>query len=236
MVDFHTHILPNMDDGANCLATSIEMLRQSFLQGVDVVVSTSHFYANEEYPREFLLRRKEAFERLDDAMLMEAEVFPKIVLGAEVLYFPGISEAEEISELTIGDSNCILIEPPMTPWTDSILDEIMRVGKERNCRPIIAHVDRYMTYLGDKTLISRVQERNMLVQVNADYFLNPATSRKALKHLKQGNIHLIGSDCHNLTNRPQNLGKVRRLASENGLAEEFTMLSRNAALLLKGNA
>ena len=234
MVDFHTHILPNMDDGADCVETSLKMLRQSFLQGVDVVVSTSHFYANEEYPRDFLLRRKEAFEKLDEAMLMQAEVFPKIILGAEILYFPGMSEAEEISELTIGDTNFVLVEPPMAAWTDSMLDEIVRMGKNRNCLPVIAHVDRYMTYLGDKSLISRVQERNMLVQVNADYFLNPATSRKALKHLKQGEIHFVGSDCHNLTNRAQTLGNVRRLAREKGLAEEFAMLSRNAALLLKG--
>lgn len=234
MIDFHAHILPNMDDGADCVETSLKMLRQSFLQGVDVVVSTSHFYANEECPGDFLLRRKAAFERLDDAMLMRPEVFPKIILGAEVLYFPGMSDAEEISELTVGDSNCILVEPPMAAWTDSMLDEIVRLGKKRDCRPVIAHVDRYMTYLGDKSLISRVQERNMLVQVNADYFLNPATSRKALKHLKQGNIHLVGSDCHNLTSRAQTLGKVRRLASENGLAKEFARLSSNAVLLLKG--
>lgn len=234
MIDFHTHILPNMDDGADCMATSLKMLRQSFLQGVDVMVSTSHFYANEEYPGDFLLRRKKAFERLDAAMLLQPTVFPKIILGAEVLYFPGISEAEEIAQLTIGASNCILIEPPMAAWTDSILDEIVRMGKKQNCRPVIAHVDRYMTYLEDESLISRVRERNLLVQVNAGYFLNPATTRKAMKHLKQGKIQLVGSDCHNLTNRTQTLGQVRRLARDNGLAEEFDMLSKNAALLLKG--
>ena len=233
MIDFHSHILPEMDDGADCVETGLAMLRESFLQGVDTLVSTSHFYADEDYPQRFLERRMRSFQTLQDAMLVQAEVFPEIVLGAEVLYFPGISQAEELEAMMIGESCCMLVEPPMADWTDSMLDEIFQMGKNLKCRPVIAHVDRYMTYLGDKSLITRVLEREMLVQVNAGYFLNPATEKSAMKHLKRGEIHLIGSDCHNMGNRMPNLGQARRLARAHGLQNEFDMLSRNAALLLK---
>ena len=47
MIDFHCHILPGVDDGAADVKMSLAMLRQSFLQGVDLMVSTCHFYANE---------------------------------------------------------------------------------------------------------------------------------------------------------------------------------------------
>lgn len=234
MIDFHSHILPEMDDGADCVETSLAMLRESFLQGVDIMVSTSHFYADEDYPQRFLERRMETAKVLQDAMMLQAEVFPRIVLGAEVLYFPGISQAEELAPLMIGNSRCMLVEPPMAQWTDSMLDEILQMGENLKCRPVIAHVDRYMTYLEDESLISRVLEREMLVQVNAGYFLNPATTKSAMKHLKQGDIHLIGSDCHNMSTRAPNLGQVRRLVRTYGLQNEFNMLSRNAALLLKG--
>lgn len=234
MIDFHSHILPKMDDGPECVETSLAMLRESFLQGVDIMVSTSHFYANEDYPQAFLERRMKAAKALQDAMLLQAEVFPRIVLGAEVLYFPGISQAEELASLMIGNSRCMLVEPPMARWTDSMLDEILYMGEKLECRPVIAHVDRYMTYLGDEFLISRVLEREMLIQVNADYFLNPTTTKSAMKHLKQGDIHLIGSDCHNMSTRTPKLGQVRRLVRTYGLQNEFNMLRRNAARLLKG--
>ena len=233
MIDFHSHILPQMDDGADCVETSMAMLRASFQQGVDIIVSTSHFYADEDYPQRFLKRRMKAYQTLQDAMLLQAEVFPKIILGTEVLYFPGISQAEELAPMMIGASRCMLVEPPMADWTDSMLDEIVQMGENLKCRPVIAHVDRYMTYLKDESLISRVLERKMLVQVNAGYFLNPVTTKVAMKHLKQGEIHLIGSDCHNMGNRAPNLGQARRLARAYGLQKEFEMLSRNAALLLK---
>lgn len=233
MIDFHSHILPEMDDGADCVETSLSMLRESFRQGVDALVSTSHFYADEDFPQQFLERRMRAFQTLQDAMLLQPEVFPQIVLGAEVLYFPGISQAAELEPMMIGASRCILIEPPMTDWTDSMLDEIFRMGINMECQPVIAHVDRYMTYLDDESLISRVLERKLLVQMNTGYFLNPNTTKSAMKHLKKGEIHLIGSDCHNMRTRAPNLGQARRLARTHGLQKEFDMLSRNAALLLK---
>ena len=232
MIDFHSHILPNMDDGPEDVAVSLDMLRQSYLQGVDVIVSTSHFYADEEYPKEFLLRRKRAINILRDAILASPEVYPKIVFGAEVLYFPGISDAEEIGSLMIGDTNCILIEPPMAHWTDSMLDEIARLGGNFGCTPVIAHVDRYMQLLRDQTLIDRVRERNMVVQVNAEYFLNPKTVKSAIRNLKKGNIQLIGSDCHNLESRPPNLGFAWKQAKVYGVEREFERLHQNAAALL----
>ena len=234
MIDFHSHILPQMDDGPGSMEESLSMLRMSFQQGVDLIVATSHFYGNEEYPGEFLKRRNSVFEELQNAMLISAEVYPRIVLGAEVLFFPGISEAEEIVDLGIGSSKCILIEPPMTHWSDRMLDEIVQMQKNYNCIPVIAHVDRYMQVLGDKSLMERVRERKLIVQVNAEYFLNPKSVKSAIKNLKMGNIHLIGSDCHNMETRVPNLGLARRQAKAFGAESEFNRLHQNAVDLLWG--
>lgn len=232
MIDFHAHILPQVDDGPSRMEDSLTMLSWSFQQGVDIVVSTSHFYGNEEYPDAFIKRRNQAYEALQNAMLVTAEVYPNIVLGAEVLFFPGISEAEDIIDLRIGTSRCILIEPPMSPWSDRMLDEIAQMGKNLHCLPVIAHVDRYMQILRDKTLIERVRERKMLVQVNVDYFLNSKTIKSAMQNLKLGNIHLIGSDCHNLESRVPNLWLARRQAKVYGAETEFNRLHQNAMQLL----
>lgn len=233
MIDFHSHILPGMDDGAEDVDTSLQMLYQSYLQGVDCIVATSHFYADEEFPQGFLSRREAALANLRQAMQQKFNVYPEILLGAEVLYFPGISEAEEIQQLQIAQTHCILIEPPMIRWTDSMLDDILNMGERFGCVPVIAHVDRYMNMLRDKTLIDRVRERDMLVQVNASYFLNSATVRDALRNLKLGKLDFIGSDCHNLSNRAPNLGAAQRVAAKHGLLEDFQQLSRNAEFFLR---
>lgn len=232
MIDFHCHILPGVDDGPQTLEESLAMLRESFLQGVDWMVSTCHFYADEEYPDSFLQRRNRAFRALQEAMLLSPQVYPKLILGAEILYFPGISDAQEMESMMIGSSRSILIEPPMAPWTEQMLDDIVQLGKNLDCTPVIAHVDRYMRRLCDETLIHRLRRRDLLVQVNAGFFLNPETVRQAVRHLKNGDIQLIGSDCHNLTSRPQNLAQARKQAKAHHAEADFDLLERNAAQLL----
>lgn len=231
MIDFHSHVLPKMDDGPKSLRESLEMLSLCFQQGVDAVVSTSHFYADREDPRAFLLRRNRRLQALQEAMLCSTEVYPRMIPGAEVLYFPGISQAREVAELSIA-GRAILIEPPMAPWSDDMLDEIVCLGENFGRKPVVAHVDRYMRMLGDNGLIDRVLERGLLVQVNGSYFLDEKRQKAAIRNLKKGKIHLLGSDCHNLFDRAPNLGPVRRAIRWAGAETEFRKLQENALELL----
>ena len=57
MIDFHTHILPGMDDGSKSVEESIWLLQEEVRQGVDAVMLTPHFYAEENSPVDFLRRR-----------------------------------------------------------------------------------------------------------------------------------------------------------------------------------
>ena len=72
----------------------------------------------------------------------------------------------------------------------------------------------------------------MMVQVNAEYFLDPKTVKAAVRNLKKGYIQLIGSDCHNLYSRAPNLGLARKQAKAFGVEAEFEKLHQNAAELL----
>ena len=58
--DFHTHILPGMDDGAADVSTAVAMIRKLQEQGVERIVLTPHYYAENESVEEFLERREEA--------------------------------------------------------------------------------------------------------------------------------------------------------------------------------
>ena len=122
LIDFHSHILPGIDDGSKTVDMSIAMLRMEAEQGIRHVVATPHFYPQHDTPERFLRRRAEAEYVLREAM-GKYDNLPKLSLGAEVYYFPGISDSESISKLTIDQKRCILIEMPGAPWTDGMFRE-----------------------------------------------------------------------------------------------------------------
>ena len=220
MVDFHSHILPEMDDGSESVEMSLAMLRESKRQGVDLICSTSHFYADEEDPASFLRRRSEAYGRLVAAMENQKE-YPKILLGAEVLYFPGISVADEVRGLILTGTPFLLVEPPMMPWSDAMLDEVEACGKTLHCIPVIAHIDRYMRILDDYTLFDCIRGRKLLIQVNASFFIHRDTRDFALECLQEDRFQMIGSDCHNMDDRCPNIGDAARVIHEAGLSDTF---------------
>ena len=230
MIDFHSHILPEMDDGAGDLNTSLDMLRESKRQGVDVICSTSHFYADEEDPKSFLNRRAEAYSRLS-AAIDNSSKYPKILLGAEALYFPGISVAEEMRNLRLAGTPFLLVEPPMIPWRDTMLDEIEQTGENLRCIPVIAHVDRYMRMLRDASLFDRLRDRRVLTQVNASFFIHD--SERALDLLRQNRIHFIGSDCHNMDERAPNMGAAEEIIRLDGASEYLGTINERIFSLLE---
>ena len=54
----------------------------------------------------------------------------------------------------------------------------------------------------------------LLVQSNANFFIQKNSRRKALNLFKKGRIHLLGSDCHNCSVRPPNLGEAVTILEE----------------------
>lgn len=233
MIDFHSHFLPSIDDGSDSVETSLAMLRESRSQGVDLIFATPHFYADEDDPETFLSRRNAAYTLLKRAMAEEDGDYPQILLGAEILYFPGMSDAEELYELRMGDSPLLLIEPPMMPWTNAMLDEVELIGANLHCIPVIAHVDRFMRFLRDDSLFDRLEDRKVLIQVNANFFLRSETSSLALRYLREERIHFIGSDCHNMDERSPNMGPASVVISDAGLAQAQALIDRRLYRFLK---
>ena len=208
MIDFHSHILPGMDDGASSPEESVAMLEMSAGQGVNHIFATSHFYPYEEDPSSFLRRRREACRELlaFSEGRDRSTPLPEIHLGAEVYYFPGISTCEDIVPLALGETKLLLVEPPMIPFSSSMLDEIEEIGPNLGLIPVIAHLDRYCRFLRDNTLFDLLSERRVLIQVNASFFLHRDSRRLAMEMLEKSRFQILGSDCHNTTTRAPNIG------------------------------
>ena len=205
VTDFHSHILPGIDDGSASLKESIAMLQMEAEQGISRIVATPHFYAQHDNPSRFLKRRAEALEILQAELSRYANL-PEVRVGAEVYYFRGISESDAIGDLMIGEGKYLLVEMPHAPWNEDMYRELEALYVRRGVTPIIAHIDRYIMPLRTFGIPGRLEELPVLVQANADFFTTRATARMALRMLEKDQIHLLGSDCHNLTSRKPNLG------------------------------
>lgn len=221
MVDFHTHILPSMDDGSQSVQESAQMLTQMKKQGIKVVVATSHFDMRRESPQEFLARRQKAMASL-------AEVIPEgicIVPGAEVLYCGvPLHSIENLERLCIGNSRHLLIESMVPDWMEEFHYDLQYLMMQRNITPVLAHIERYYHIGKNRKMIHRISNEGAILQMNAEAFLKPQMSRKAFKILRKEIVRLLGSDCHNTTSRQPNLKQAAEKIADIAGQEKIDMM------------
>ncbi len=204
MTDLHTHILPGMDDGAKNVDESLALLALEREQGVDTVVLTPHFYRNRENPVHFLERRKKAADTLREALSSRGEL-PVVKLGAEVAWWPGLADCDELGELCIEGTKTLLVELPFSPWSERMVASIYDLMGRTGVTPVIAHLERYLK--GQRTeLVRDVLDLGVPVQVSGDVLLEFFKRGPAMKLLKSDEAQLVASDCHNTTSRVPNLG------------------------------
>lgn len=222
MIDLHSHVLPGIDDGSKNVEESLAMLWASARQGIGYVAATPHFYPMENSPEQFLERRRAAAEQL---RAVWQPGLPRLLLGAEVYYFTGISQSIEIETLCLGGT--LLLEMPFCPWTNRMLAEAIALREQRRLNVVLAHIERYFRWQ-PKELWEKLLNRGLLMQCNASFFVDWKTRRRAQKLLAMGRIHLLGSDAHNMTSRPPRMGEARSSIGEAG----WRTLEQNAYRLL----
>ena len=228
-IDFHTHILPEMDDGSGSADMSLQMIRCSLQQRCCCLLLTPHFYAFRDYPEHFFQKRDRQLRLLNEQR--KAPV-PLLIPGAEVHYFEGITSMRELPGMRIEKSPGILIEMPFGKWSGRMVDDILELNHRGGYQVILAHIERYISHQKEATIEKLVSE-GVLMQANASFFTEKFTSKKAIRMLEDGLIHLLGSDCHNLTSRPPNLGDACRLIEEKcGPEMVKSIMDRGMRLLL----
>lgn len=204
MIDWHSHILPCIDDGSHSITESIRLLNSLKAQGVDTVIATPHFYANSDSVPLFLEKRKSAYDNIKDFL---TDDLPQIILGAEVHYYPGISRMADLKQLRVDNTRLLLLELPVSRWTEYTIRELLELSSDTDIKIVLAHVERYYG-LQPYEIFEQLSRNGILMQVNASSFCDFSLKRKVLKLLCSGMVQFIGSDCHNLTTRPPNMDKA----------------------------
>ena len=217
--DLHSHILPGMDDGARTCQESAEMLRRSGEQGVLGMAATPHYYPKEPVTQ-FLERRAASYQRLREYLEENGLTSPELCLGAEVAYHTGLVYEEQLEQLCLGQSRYLLLELPFARWSPNVLRDVRAFRSMWGIVPVIAHLERYQK-LQERRTMEELLDCGVLIQVNAEFLLGFWSRRKAKKLIQRDLVQVLGSDCHNLTSRPPNLGQaVQQLASSPDCVEK----------------
>ncbi|WP_026490877.1 MULTISPECIES: CpsB/CapC family capsule biosynthesis tyrosine phosphatase [unclassified Butyrivibrio] len=232
MIDFHTHILPGIDDGSKDMNMTKKMIRMELEQGVDRIVFTPHFYADNDDLARFLSRRRESYEQLVESLSEDTDFeeidISEFKLGAEVLYFPGIGSSRCLTDLCVEDTRVLLLEMPFRKWTRDVYGEVRDIVEKQHLTVVLVHIERFRHYQKDLSVWNEVLELPVISQVNTECFLSWKSRRFAYKFIKEGHDILLGTDAHNVSSRPVNMAEGRTALKKKfgeGILTEIDQLS-----------
>jgi protein-tyrosine phosphatase len=233
MVDIHSHILPELDDGSSSLSESLEMAREAVKQGIHKIIATPH-HANGAYLNE-TSRVEQSVHFLNEELVLQG-IPLTVYIGQEIRLYQDLLEDLDHSRIvTLNRSKYMLVEfPPshIPNYTDELFHEL----SIQNITPIIAHPERNQEINENPSRLLELIEQGGLSQVTAHSILGgfgKTIQAFSLNLCKNHLAHFLASDAHNLTNRPCVLGHAYQTLREslgNDAADHF---QQNAKCVLE---
>jgi protein-tyrosine phosphatase len=200
IADIHTHILPEMDDGAASVNESVKLLCEEERQGITDVVLTPHYNISEETVGQFLSRRQRSYEMLCEK-IAETGMAAKLglSLGAEVRYDPNLIKSDAY-KLCFENTSYILLEPTGSyPFN---FENTLYWFLAQGITPIIAHVERYSYIYENRSFMEEILSDGIVFQSNAGSLFSHHYGGVVKKLIKHGYVSVLASDAHNLNKRP----------------------------------
>lgn len=239
MIDIHSHIIFDVDDGPSTIEESLALIGESYRQGVRTIVSTSH-------------RRKGMFETPEDkifanfSQVKEAAEAKyeglKILYGGELYYSSDILENLERGQVPkMNNTRFALIEFSMTtPWKEihEAVNKVLMLG----VTPIIAHIERYNALENQEDRVRELINMGCYTQINSVHVLKPRLfgdknrvfKKRARYFLEKNLVHIVASDMHNLGPRPPYMDQARDILTRDfGDRRAFDLFEGNAKTLLE---
>ncbi len=237
MIDVHSHILPNIDDGARNVEISVKMLEISAQSGVSDIIATPHFKPRISNDINlFYQQRGESYGVLMQQISVRNEL-PRVHLGAEVTICVDMSKMEGLNRLCIAGTDYMLTELDMNSFGSWVFHTLFEIQAKQSVKPIIAHIDRYLPYFKGAD-IENLMNVGCPVQLNASALFDRAVKKDVIKLINKypEQICLVGSDCHDTVKRSPDLKKFIAKADKllgDGFIDYITACSKK---LLSGKS
>ncbi len=198
--DFHSHLIPGIDDGSKSIEDTVLMLRKFVELGYTKVITTPHimsdFYRNNpENIKAGLAEVRAAIQKENIPIEIEAAAeyyldfhFDECIKSKNVLSFGPHVDKYVLFELSFASEQ---------PNVKETVFELLTGGY----KPILAHVERYSYYYQDWEKIEEYRDRGVLLQLNINSLsghYGPQVKKMAEDLIDRDLIDAIGSDCHHI--------------------------------------
>lgn len=222
MIDFHSHILPGIDDGSKNFNETLALIEEAKKAGFTKIISTSHYIdgyyeCNEEERTKLIDQIKENVQGIG------------IYLGNEIYLTENIVKLiEDKKASSMNNTRYVLFELPMNNKPMNV-QEVVYILLENGYIPIIAHPERYSFVQDDINFALNLSDMGVLFQSNYGSAIG-MYGKKAQKLQKQllklGVIQFLGTDVHKLgqvyEKMPKILKKLEKIISTEELRELTT--------------
>lgn len=219
MIDIHSHILPQIDDGARSLEESLAMAEIAAGDGIEQMVATPHMFNG-------LSRNPEPPEILDRVAALQEAIGNrlKILPGNEVHISHEIAEQARTHRFTrMNQKNYVLVEFPQLTVPIGA-PELFYKLQLHGIHPILVHPERNAQIQSQPALIVEFVERGVCIQVTAMSVtgeFGPAAKACVDVLLRHNCVHFLATDAH----RPQR----RRPILSRGRDEAAAIIGNEAA-------
>lgn len=194
MIDFHSHILPNLDDGSRNIEETFKLIKEAEKAGFEGVICTPHYMEN--YYETDVKERNTWVKAIADNL---ENLNINIYLGSEIYLSENIIKLLETGKAsTINDTSYVLFELPMHAEPLNLYDVIYSM-QQYKLVPILAHPERYSFVQKEPEMVYDLIQKGVLIQSNYGSIIGQYGKKAQFiiqKMLENNLVHFLGSDVH----------------------------------------
>lgn len=241
MIDIHSHLIPEIDDGAKDIETTIKMIEIYKQQGVDNVIATPHYFPPYfENTKEIITKKVEEINSKLNERNIDFNIYPgSEIFGTKEVY----DEIKKGNIQTLNNSRYILMEFDYKHFPDYGMDLIYELHL-LGYRVIIAHPERYYYIIKEPMFLNTLIDEGCLIQLNTTSItglFGKDVQKTALRIIENGAFNFIATDAHTTNGRGpffeksfELIKKINKDFSQN-MSKETEKLIKNVEICNKLN-
>ena len=229
MLDIHSHILPNIDDGSKSEEETLKLLRKAISEGITGIIATPHFDPTYHTTRTQIEEKVKIANKIAQDNNLEITVYP----GQEVRLYAELVENLEDHVTLLNNGIYMLVELPedhVPMYAEKVFYELQLKGVQ----PILVHPERNQGILRNPNILYDFVNRGVLAQITAGSVIGKfgkQTKKLSLELLDHELIHFIASDAHHLGSRDFHMAKAKKVISRKFGKDFAENLYNNADLI-----
>lgn len=235
LIDIHTHLIPNVDDGADSIEETLKLAQAAVDEGIKHVVLTPHhnkFWVTNEKDKVLKLTKK--VERIID----EAEIPLTVSPGQEIRMNEEFSnELFDENYLSIDEKGKYYLVEFSWQTFPTFAKEYLQQMLDADIIPVIAHPERQRPFIEDSNILRELIQMGCISQITATSIVGGYTEEireTAYQMMDENLIHVIASDAHDTVARPYNLKKALDILNIDFGEEYAEYLVQNAERIFNG--